>query len=667
MPAATTQIEQEPMPAASLASMQRLAKTTAVASFESKLVALGIPAPMAASLARAVVDPADARRRLDRLTQIRVPGGIIHALETTVWATAVVPYVVNNREASDRHFPAGVKTGVAEAARYKPLRPPVDAADGSARLEITAQERQHLIWSLERSARFLLENNDLTESIGSQGVMQHITIAVVDVTFENGDKPVTMLASADGSSRANGCHVNLGLTPHDVLYRFPRNERAHRQYISELLKNLERPADAVPAEDVARLRALEIPARVFVQFEPDPVTPVTFAKAVESFVHLVHVEPPKPWDEAASLDAKADSVLGELLAQGQITPRRKAYLEGMLSPEEAQSSKLPSFLDERALEIVALISSEKAGVYKAVREGVLLLSKRGGQVRKEAKAEIAVELALRGHRSNMTKADAKGARETLKNAYLHADIWAKGVKPSDQDLEDLRDASLNELSQGGPGRACLTIAAQGAYWLAVQRILREARFFDPDKDVRDPRAPHRVLSDLMRSRWGIQVLYRAIVDGRDQVLIAQVDEEGRRLKGVNGKILQANHAWLRGEVVSQQPTGPGAGGDGGPGNGADDGGPALPDRILLMKLAAVRSAVDQLEDAHADLKDVTDASGNVLVDHDGIAEDTVEDIRRRLEDLRGQFFLYSATWKRKNSERMLDDTGEADDSEGKVS
>ena len=49
-----------------------------------------MPAPMATAVARAVVDPTDARRRLDRLTQIRVPGGIIHALETTVWATAVV-------------------------------------------------------------------------------------------------------------------------------------------------------------------------------------------------------------------------------------------------------------------------------------------------------------------------------------------------------------------------------------------------------------------------------------------------------------------------------------------------------------------------------------------------------------------------------------------------
>src|SRR5689334_9422822 len=130
-------LDLEPAPAASLASMQRLPKTAGVASLEKRLVAdEKISEPMARAIARAVVDPADARNRLERLTQIRVPGGIIYALETTVWATAVVPYLVNNREASDRHFPAGVKIGSTEAARYKPLRPPTDPGDGTARLEI---------------------------------------------------------------------------------------------------------------------------------------------------------------------------------------------------------------------------------------------------------------------------------------------------------------------------------------------------------------------------------------------------------------------------------------------------------------------------------------------------------------------------------------------------
>ncbi|MCU1676539.1 MAG: hypothetical protein JWM93_1297, partial [Frankiales bacterium] len=621
-----------------------------------------IPAQMAATLARAVVDPTDARRRLERLTQIRVPGGIVYALETTVWATAAVPYVVNNREASARHFPAGVNIGSAEAARYRPLRPPVDAPDGSARLKITATEPQHLVWSLDRSAKFLIENNDLTESVGLQGVLQHVTLAVVEVDFQNDDGPVTMLGSIDGSSRVNSAHAVLGVTPHQAVFGYPRNERVHRQFISGLLENLERPATAVADDDVKRLRALELPARIFVKFEPDAVTPVSFSKAVDSFVHLVHVEPPKPWDEAASRDAKADSVLNELESQGQITRKKKSYYEGMLTPAEARASKLPVHLDERAVELVALISNDKAGIYRAVREGILLLSKRGNYVKKEAKAEIAVELALRGIRAGLKKADAQGARETLQNSYLHPDIWGKRVRPASGTPEELRDDALQELEDGEPGVACVRIAAQGAYWLGTQRILREARFFD-EASKRDGRTPQRVLGDLMGSHWGINVLHRAIVDGRDGIPIVQVDENGTRQKGVNGKILEANHAWLRGQVVPQKTAGPLTAEPGGGGSSVD-GGPALPDRQLLTKLGELKKAVEHLEDRHDAMREVKDASGKILVVEEGIAYETAEDLRRRLEELRTQLAMYGFTWKLKNAQADVDPGLEHEDADG---
>ena len=653
-------------PAASLASMQRLAKTSAVTALEGRLQGMGMTAGMANTIARAVVDPTDARRRLDRLTQIRVPGGIVYALETTIWSTAATPYVVNNREASDRHFPAGVKLGSTEAARYRPLRPPTDSACGEASLRIGAEKPEHLVWSLDRSAKFLTDNNNLTESIGVQGVMQHVTLAVVEITFDSGDEPVAMLGSVDGSSRINSAHAVLGVTPHQVVFGYPRNERAHRQYIANLLENLERPATAVDAEDVKRLRALEIPARIFVKFEPDPIAPVTFTKAVESFVHLVHVEPPMAWDDAASLDAKADSVLTELQLRGHLTPKRKAYLEGMLTPEEANANRCPVHLDERALEIVATISSEKGGIYRAVRDGVLFVTKRGGQVRKEPKAEIAVELALRGIRSNLPKAAAKGARETLKNVYLHPDVWAKGLKPSGRTPEKMRDDALAELASDGPGEVCLRLAMQAAFWLAAQRILREARFFATDKDQRDGRTPQRVLNDLMRTPEGIQLFYRALVDGRDQVPIVRVDKDGTRQKGVSGKVLEADHAWVRGQVAPQVgPLAVAAGGAGGIHGGAGDvnGGPQLPDRLMLTRLAEFKKAVDHLEDVHSQLRDIKDASGKILVDQDGIASDTVVELRDRLEALRTQLAMYGLTWTRANAESAEGEPTAKDDGE----
>ncbi len=388
---------------------------------------------------------------------------------------------------------------------------------------------------------------------------------------------------------------------------------------------------------------------------------MTFAKAVDSFVHLVHVEPPKPWDDAASLDAKADSVLNELHGQGQITPKRKTYYEGMLSPEEAKASKFPAYLDERALEIVAMISSDKPSIYKAVRDGVLLISKRGGVVRREPKAQIAVELALRGIRSNLTKADAKGARDTLKDVYLSGDTWGKNLKPTGQTPEDLRDDALAELKDGSPGDACRVIAAQGAFWLAVQRILREARFFDTDKNLRDGRTPSRVVADLMSSEWGINLLYRAIVDGRDHVPVQRVDSGGARQKSPQNRILEADHKWLRGQVVPQQS--PASGGTATADASSATNGPALPDRLLLTRLSELRKAVENLEDKHDALRAVTDASDNVLVDFDGIAEEDAEDIRKRLEALRTRLAVYGATWSRRNAEAPAadpdDEAGEA--------
>src|SRR5215211_6335285 len=137
----------EPVPTASLAYMPRLAKRQATETLIKRLIDHGMPKADAAMVGRSVVDPADARRRLDRLTPVRVPGGTFRALETLVWAPAVMAYAANNREAVARHYPVGVEPGTAEAARYRPLRPPTDASDGVARLEIEADKLAHLFWS----------------------------------------------------------------------------------------------------------------------------------------------------------------------------------------------------------------------------------------------------------------------------------------------------------------------------------------------------------------------------------------------------------------------------------------------------------------------------------------------------------------------------------------
>jgi hypothetical protein len=644
-----------------LASMPRLAKRAATEALERRLDDLvGDPAVAAAS-ARAIVDPADARRRLERLTPLRVPGGQFFALDTLVWSSAIVAYPTNNRLARGRFYPAGVEPGSSEAARYRPLRPPRDFDGEGAALVLHAQDQAHLFWSLERSAQFLADNNDLSESIGSKGVMVPVSVAVTVVTFAKDTDPLVLLTTPDGSSRVTGAQTVLGLTPNDVVVRLQQDERAHRQVVSQVQAALDRPAGEVSELDVRRLRALQVPARLLLRYEPDPTAPVTFAKAVEHYVHLVHVEPPTAWDEAGSLDAKADSVVAQLEAHRTVTPARREYLEGMLTPKEARTKKFAVEADERALEIVALLSSEKSKVKRAVRAGILELSPSSSNVRKEHRAQIAVELALRPVRALATPAAMKGARAALQSAYINAELWGRDLGHDGCTIEERRDAALKELEGGHPGAHCYRLGAQGAFWMAVQRILREARFF-ASETVRDSRQPQRVVDELVRTEWGVHTLYQAVVDGRDGQPIARVEKDGRRAKAVTGGVLTLSHEGLRTDVAP--PAGPAD-----TRTPSSNAVPALPTRMLLARRDEFRKALDRLEDAHAQLRDVSDTDGGPLVEVEGLPPDISTDMRNRLDDIRTSLALYAKVWEQRNGDDSNDEDAEVDPDvvSGKVS
>jgi hypothetical protein len=632
---------------ASLGSMPRLARRPATESFVRRLREVLGDSAAAAAIGRAVVEPAEARKRLDRLTPARVPGGTFFVLDTLVWSTAVAAYPTNNRLARARVYPAGVSPGTSEAARYRPLRPPREAAGTTATLHLVAQEPGHLIWSLERSTQFLVDNNDLSESIAAQGVMVPVTAAVTEVDFADNEPSVDLLTTPDGSSRVTGAHTVLGVTPTDVVLKFPRDDEAHRRFIEQIQAALDRPANDVSEDDVKRLHALQMPARLLLRYEPDASSSVSFPKAVEHYVHLVHVEPPTAWDEAGALDAKADSVVAQLEAHKQITPARREYLDGMLTAKEARSKGYPGEPDERALEIVALLSSDKAAVRKAVRAGLLELSPRRSSVRREERARIAVELALRPVRGLETPSSMRGARAALQNAYLNPEIWGKDLKSDGMSIEERRDAALKEVESGGPGPQCYRLAVQGAYWLAVQRVLREARFFASEA-VRDSRQPQRVLDDLVQTTRGIHTLYQAVVDGRDSQPLAQVDTEGRRIKAITGGVLTMSHESLRGEVAPPATGTP-------PDTAATPDVPALPTRLLLTRRDEFRRALERLEDAYQQLISVQESGGRPLVEIEGIPPELADDMRARLDDLRTALALYANTWRNRNAGASAED------------
>jgi hypothetical protein len=638
---ATTSVpnESNETPRLAVRTIPSVAKAKAVATLSEKLQDRDFTKPAADSLARAAVDPADFRRRLDRPAPVRVPGALLWIVETDVWTPTVSPYVVNYREADSRVFPADE---AASASDHPPIRRPSGDRNGRPMLDIDVQNRDHLIHAVEASIDYLVQHNPLEDSIAERGVMFPITLVSTIVRGADGH-PVAIPSTADGSSRAANALAVLGLSGADVLGKFRRDPRALSGLVGHLRGVLERPLTEIPEDDLGKANALILPARIVVGFEPDPSGTADFAKAVHNYVALIHGDlPPKAWPETARVDAKADSVVAELEQVEILTPTRARYFEGMLSPSEARKKRLPAAADERGLVIVSLLTSKQGGVHAAIRRGIVQRTERKN-LTKGVKAELCAELALRGVRSMLSPKEMSGSREVLEDIYQHPSIWEKNLKPGGIPPVELLQEALKERKTGKGGPATAELGALGGFWLTARRVLREARFFASQK-VRDGRQPRSVLSALMDSEWGLQMLARAVSDGREGDVIWHVDSEGKRVKDAHGKFLEASNDLIRGSIVPP----PGKGPEPGEGNDEEDVGddyvPPSPERQLMDRRNALEAAVELLEQRHSELRELTAPDGEPLVDKKGISSTVAEELRNRLEAIRTQLALYSMLW-----------------------
>ena len=281
--------------------------------------------------------------------------------------------------------------------------------------------------------------------------------------------------------------------------------------------------------------------------------------------------------------------------------------------------------------------------------GVLELTP-GKPVRKDVKAQIAVELGLRAVRLAQQASYIKSARLALQNAYQSDMLWAKDIKPHPGNSpEQLRDAAIAELEEHGePRAACARLAAQGGFWLAVHRALREAHFF-ADREHRDGRSPQKILEALAASPHGIHVLYRALIDGRDQQPPTSVDANGARRRTIDGKLIAMTSTWIRQDVVptvrrASTPC-------------SED---TFPTRQLMNRLRVLRDAVNALDDAHRQVRSVTDAAGAALVDQEGINTQTVGQINDVLSEIGRRLVIYEDIWLRRNAEVADDDALDAE-------
>jgi hypothetical protein len=610
-----------------------LPKANAVKTLTERFESRGFDEGAARSLARAAVDPSDVRRRLDRPSPIRVPGAVLWTVEADVWTPAIVPYIVNYRESAGRIFPADA-TADGASPSHPPIRRPKGDPSGKPILEIKVDDRDHLVEAVEGSLNYLLEHNPLSESIAEKGVMFPITL--VSTAIEIGDDEVIHLpATADGSSRATGAFDVLGLEVKDIIDRYRNDPRALAGLIGQIRSIFDRPLGEVSERELGQANGLILPARIIIGFEPDASGAAEFAKAVHNYVQLIHGDlPPVPWPDTAKVDAKADSVVFELERADVLTPNRALYLEGMLSAKDARKLKLPMHADERGLVITSTLSNPKGAVHAAIRAGVVQPSERKN-VTKAVKAEICAELAIRGVRRSLTPKEISSARDVLANVYTHPAIWEGDLKPSGKSPFELLGEALDERRKGVGDTATVELGALGGFWLVVHRILREARFFR-EENFRDGRVPSTVLSALMDSEWGLQVLARALSDGRAGDVIWQVDVDGNRIANVKGGYLEADHAWLRGVVVPPEMEDPE--------DEAQSASPPSPETVLLDRRKAMEGAVAAVEQRHQDLRAVPGGDGDPLVDNRGLPTAVADDLRERLDAVGRALVVYGAIW-----------------------
>ena len=493
----------------------------------------------AEAFASAAVDPAEVRKAAENPEALYVPGGTLYGLRTRVWTRRVMPDPRNPRLGPARRHPIAVAPGSTEDARFRPIPEPDPHPDGRPELELHIDSREHLAWASGIAKRFVLKDNDWRLSIRNQGVMTEVWLSAVTLRTADGSVPMTVPVTSEGSSRLTACHDILDVRSSDVPYS--RDDRALRSIIRALNDSV---ITGPTMEQGEALRCETIPALLLVGFEPHPGSTSNFATAVRSLVALRHVEPPKPWNEAAKMGSIADTILESLAAAGLITPREEDWLLGLFTPAEAEASGFSADPSVRAARIVRLLTDSDPVVHQTIRAAIT------GQTTKQRitnkfKLEVAAALILRsvgGSEEGEKVSDIYRGLQTGFSDSLATGSWQATYRPT----EELVTAALTDMNRGGDGGlAALELAARAAYPLIVGRQLFPDRGTQNNEQP-DRRTPAGVIERLRSSEWGIRQLGRALQDHSDARAISAVDSNGNPLiVDETGEEQRVTDTWLR--------------------------------------------------------------------------------------------------------------------------
>jgi hypothetical protein len=522
----------------------------------------------------------------------------------------------NPRVGPARRHPIAVRPGSTEEAHFRPIPEPEPDPEGRPELRLEIESRECLAWSSVIAKKYILKDNDWRMSIRNQGVMTEVWLSAVTLVHGDGSVPVTVPVTSEGSSRLTACHDILDIRSADVPYS--RDDRALRSNVRTLNDAL---TGGPSVEQAEALRCETIPALLLVGFEPHPGSSATFATAVRSLVALRHVEPPKPWNEAAKMGSIADTLLEALTMQGLLTSEEELWLLGALTPEEAVEKGFSDDPAVRAARIVRLLTDPEPAIHHTIRVAIT------GQTTKQRitnkfKLEVAAALILRavgGAEEGQKTSDIYRGLQTGFSDSLASQPWRATYRTT----EEIMSVALAELMRGEEnGAASHELAARAAYPLVVSRQLFPDRG-STNNDQPDRRAPGGVVERMRTSEWGIRQLGQAMEDFAADRPIRAVDVTGAPMSLETGEGDQVvTDGWLRRTFApAGRPVSPAA--------------PETAHEKYLEALARLGDAMDSVDRAVGRLVAVEGVDGRPLVNTEGVdpahADAWLEDLMKVLQ------------------------------------
>jgi Zn ribbon nucleic-acid-binding protein len=641
-----------------LESLPTYARADARRSLAEKLVvAFKLSEAAADAIANAVVDPSAVRKTIGdptdpQVEEIAVPGGMLFGIRTAVWSRRVMPDPRNPRIGPSRRHPFAIDPGSGgEESRFRPVpepRSPEGKPETVPELVVELDSRLHLEWASAQAANYVLAENDWRDSIRSQGVMEAVWLVATTYLHADGSAPVTVLNSAEGSSRVTAVHNILEARSSDVPYEDP--DAKLRTIYRRLNEAHER--GTTTAEQAAALRCERMPALILVGFKPNATGTSGFPTAVKSLVALRHVDPPKPWGEGPANEALADEVLDELFRRSIISATERAYYAGSCTKAQARDAHLPDCPACRAARTIALFAKANEQTSEAVRIAVTSQSTRK-RISKKLCNELAIALIVRSVANDQTKTDKvrRYLRDAFGQAVYNADWGSTG-----RDTETLTKEALQEVlrwigdekrKDADPGPSSLELAVRAAYPLIITGGL-SAHLGSRQMEQPDRRSPSEVLEAMRRTVQGVHQLGQALRDFAAGQHIRAVEEDGTIKKRADGAgDLVVNDAYLRHEFPPAGKTRARSGG-------------ATPTEQLKDKVADLSEALDKLEESFKAVAAVVGNDGNPLVEVDGVDAQFCATRRQLLTRIGDELNFWGRTWRRRHGAPALPAVGEDD-------